>query len=134
MKKNEFRILHITSIWKGKNYQASQRGTSTWFMTNHKVIIFHLLNYTWPLIQKLHGKMKQKLAILFSCYMTVSRMILTWHLWWMGVVESRYQFSSSWYLNIEYLNYLNIYYKNLVVTRVTKGGRVLQQIFRLGLC
>ena len=31
---------------------------------NHKVIIFHLLNYSSPLIPKLHGKMKQKLALL----------------------------------------------------------------------
>ena len=40
------------------------------------------------LIPKLHSEMKQKLGILFSCYMTVCQLIR--HLWWMGVVESRY--------------------------------------------
>ena len=46
---------------------------------NHKVIIFNLLNSIWPLIPKLQGKTKQRLAILFSCYMTVSHMTVTWH-------------------------------------------------------
>ena len=46
---------------------------------NHKVIIFHLLNDIFPLIHKLYGKMKQKLAVLFLCCITVSRMTLTWH-------------------------------------------------------
>ena len=44
---------------------------------NHKVIIFHLFNDIFPLIQKLYGKMKQKLALLFLSCMTVSRMTLT---------------------------------------------------------
>ena len=34
---------------------------------NHKVTIFHLLNWIWPPLPKLYGKMKQKLGILFSC-------------------------------------------------------------------
>ena len=34
--------------------------------SNDEVIIFRLLNYTPPLIPKLHGKMKQKLALLWS--------------------------------------------------------------------
>ena len=33
---------------------------------NHKVIVFHLLSYASHLIPKLHGKMKHKLALLWS--------------------------------------------------------------------
>ena len=33
--------------------------------------------------------MKEKLAVLFSCNMTVSLMTLAGHLWWMGVIESK---------------------------------------------
>ena len=58
--------MYITTIWEGQNYQTLQRETSTWFMTIIKVIILNLLNYTFPLIPKLHGKMKQKLALLWE--------------------------------------------------------------------
>ena len=39
-------------------------------------VIFRLVNYISSHIQKLHGKMKQKLALLFSCYITASRLTL----------------------------------------------------------
>ena len=56
-----------------------------------------------PLVPKLHDKMKQKSALLFSCYMTVPycshvtydiNMTPMTLLWWMGVVKCTYQFSS----------------------------------------
>ena len=107
--------MSITTIWKGKNEQTL--GTSAWFMKNVKVIIFHLLNYTWPLIPKLQGKTKQKLAILFSCYMTVSHMTVTWHfcyrkkipiqfflmLFKYGEALIRFKFWQYWYLNTDVL-------------------------------
>ena len=43
---------------------------------NNKVIIFHLLNFISPLVPKLHDKIKQKLALLFSCNMIDSRVTL----------------------------------------------------------
>ena len=115
--------MSITTIWKGKNEQTL--GTSAWFMKNVKVIIFHLLNYTWPLIPKLQSKMKQKLAILFSCYMTVSHMTVTWHfccrkkipiqfflmLFKYGEALIRFKFWQYWYLNTDVLK---MYFFNVV--------------------
>ena len=71
--KNKFQ-----TIWEGQNYQTLQSGTSTWFMTIIKSLFFIYPACISPLVPKLHGKMKQKLA-LFSFYMTVSRMPLTWN-------------------------------------------------------
>ena len=78
-KKNQkkFQILSVTIIWEGQNYQTSQRQTSIY--DNQKVITFHLRNYIFPLVPKLHGKIKYKLALLFSYNMSVSSVILTWH-------------------------------------------------------
>ena len=53
--------------------------TNQYFIyVNHKAIIFHLPNYIFPLVQKLQGKMKLKLALLFSCNMTLSHRTLTY--------------------------------------------------------
>ena len=73
--------------------------------------------------------MKQKLALLLLCYMTVSRMTLTLTLlWWMFVVKGRCQFSSSWCFlsmvtpwfvsNVEYLNIevLKTYFSRFLTT------------------
>ena len=44
---------------------------------NHKVFIFHLSNYISPFVPKPHAEMSKKLALLLSCFMTVSPMILS---------------------------------------------------------
>ena len=51
---------------------------------NHKITIFHLLNYIYPLSSKLHGKMKQKLALLWSkinakIEFSLSHLMATYH-------------------------------------------------------
>ena len=62
---------------------------------NHKVIIFHLLNYISSLIEKLHGKMKQKFALLFILHDCITYGINMTLLWRMGAVKSKCQFSCS---------------------------------------
>ena len=53
---------------------------------NHKVIIFHLLNYTSPLILKLHGKMKQTLALLWSKINAKNRaFVVSYHKSWQHI-------------------------------------------------
>ena len=59
-------------------------------------LILHLLNYISSLITKRLGKMKQDLALFFSCCMTVSPLTLSWHFWGELFVKSKYYFSSSW--------------------------------------
>ena len=56
--------MYITIICKSRNYQ---------------IIIFYLLNYSSPLIPKLHGKMKQKLALLWSRIITKNRVFALSH-------------------------------------------------------
>ena len=124
--KKKFQILYITTEKVKITKPSIQKPVLD---LRQKVIIFHLINYVSPLIQKLHGKMKQKLALLLLCYMTVSCMTLTLTLlWWMVVVKGRCQFSSSWCFlsmvtpwfvsNVEYLNIevLKTYFSRFLTT------------------
>ena len=52
----------------------------------HKVIISRLLNYTFPLLLKRHGKMKQKLALLCSRINAKSRVFVApYHISWQRI-------------------------------------------------
>ena len=52
-------------MWGSKLANLAERNQLLIY-DNYKVIIIDLLNYTFPLIPKLHGKMKQKLTLLWS--------------------------------------------------------------------
>ena len=85
--KNKFQVLHIATIREDQNYQTLQRGTSSWFMTITKLLFF-IYSIIHPLLlQKLHGKMKQKLALLWSRINAKNRVfVVPYHILWQRIV------------------------------------------------
>ena len=79
--------MYITTIWEGQSHETLHRGTSTWLMNdNRKVISFRLLNYTSPLITKLHGKLKSKLALLWRKINTKKWVfVVPYHISWQRI-------------------------------------------------
>ena len=127
--KKKFQILYITTGKVKIKKPSIQEPVLDLRQSVSHYFSFNQLYIPSSYPQKLHGKMKQKLALLLLCYMTVSRMTLTLTLlWWMVVVKGRCQFSSSWCFlsmvtpwfvsNVEYLNIevLKTYFSRFLTT------------------
>ena len=72
---------------------------------NPKVIIFHLLNYTSHFVTKLHGAMKQKLALLGSRINVKNRVfVVPYHISRQRIVIANGRFSCRYNSKIVLLN------------------------------
>ena len=76
---------------------------------NH-IVIVHLLNYTSRLIPKLHGKMKQKLALLWSWIKAQHPvLVVPYHISWQLT-------TTPWVITVEYIHFYSHHNSRIVLS------------------